>query len=67
MNKLLCVFSLFLLTSGLVNADAIYVDDEQNLTLRTSPSQHAKGLKVLAVGDQLTIIDNQSKFDFINI
>ena len=67
MNKLLCIFSLFLLTSGLVNADAIYVDDEQNLTLRISPSQHAKGLKVLAVGDQLTIIDNQSKFDFIKV
>ena len=67
MNKIFSVFFVFLLATHTVFADTVYVDDEQNLTLRNAPSIHAKALKVLTVGYPLTIIENQNKFDFIKV
>jgi len=66
-NKLLIVLFVLLITSHFAHADTIYIEDEQNLTLRNAPSIHAKGLKVLTVGYPLTLIENQSKFDFIKV
>ena len=67
MNKIFSVYFVFLLATHTVFADTVYVDDEQNLTLRNAPSIHAKALKVLTVGYPLTIIENQNKFDFIKV
>ena len=67
MNKLFSFVFVFLLTTHYVVADTVYVDDEQNLTLRNAPSVHAKGLKVLTAGYPLTVIENQNKFDFIKV
>ena len=67
MKKLLSVFFILLFTLDLAQAETIYVADDANLTLRSSPSIHGKALKLLPVGTPLTVIENESKFDFIKV
>ncbi len=67
MNKFISSVCIFLFTTLNVYAETVYVDDEQNLTLRNSPSVHAKAMKLLPIGTPLTPIENQSKFDFIKV
>ncbi len=67
MKRLLSAFYLLVLTFGTAHAETIYVADDQNLTLRSTPSQHGKALKVLTIGAPLSIIENQNRFDFIKV
>jgi SH3 domain protein len=67
LKKLLSASFILLLTLDLAQAETIYVADDANLTLRSSPSIHGKALKLLPVGTPLTVIENESKFDFIKV
>jgi SH3 domain protein len=66
-KKLLSACFILLLTLDLAQAETVYVSDDANLTLRSSPSIHGKALKLLPVGTPLTVIENESKFDFIKV
>jgi len=66
-NKLLSAFFILLLTLDIAKAETLYVADDVNLTLRSSPSIYGKALKLLAIGTPLTVIENENKFDFIKV
>lgn len=66
-KKILSTFFILLLTLDLAQAETIYVADDANLTLRSSPNIHSKALKLLPSGTPLTVIENESKFDFIKV
>jgi SH3 domain protein len=67
MKTLLSPFFILILTSGSALAETVYVADDQNLALRDSASIHGKVLKSLATGTPLTLIDKQSKAEFIHV
>ncbi len=67
MKKSLSVFLILLLNLDFAQAETIYVADDVNLTLRSSPSIHGKALKLLPIGTPLMVIENESKFDFIKV
>jgi SH3 domain protein len=48
-------------------AETIYVGDDLNLSLRSSPSTHGKVLKSLSTGTPLTLIDKSGKSGFIHV
>jgi SH3 domain protein len=66
-KTLLSSFFILIVTFGSANAETIYVADDQNLALRDAASIHAKVLKSLPTGTPLTLIDKQSKADFIHV
>lgn len=67
MKKILCSFFTLILTFGSALAETVYVADDLNLSLRDSASIHAKALKSLPTGTPLTVIDKQSKSEFIHV
>jgi SH3 domain protein len=66
-KKILRSFFALILTFGSAQAETVYVADDLNLSLRDSASTHAKVLKSLATGTPLTLIDKQSKAEFIHV
>ena len=67
MKKILSSFFILIVTFGSANAETVYVADDQNLSLRNAASIYAKALKLLPTGTPLTLIDKQSKGDFIHV
>ena len=67
MKKLFSASFILLLSLDLAQAETIYVSDDANLTLRSSPSIHAKALKLLSIGTPLTVLENANKSDFIKV
>ena len=67
MKKILSSFFILIVTFGSANAETVYVADDQNLSLRNSASIHAKVLKLLPTGTPLTLIDKQTKSEFIHV
>ena len=65
MKKILSAFFILILTSGSALAETVYVADDQNLSLRDSANTRGKVLKSLPTGTPLTLIDKQSKGEFI--
>lgn len=67
MKKIRRSFFILILTLGSAQAETVYVADDQNLSLRNSASSHGKALKSLPTGTPLTLIDKQSKSEFIHV
>ncbi|HEY5139748.1 MAG TPA: TIGR04211 family SH3 domain-containing protein, partial [Methylococcales bacterium] len=67
MKTLLSAFFILIVTFGSAQAETVYVADDQNLSLRDSASIHAKVLKSLPTGTPLTLIDKQTKSEFIHV
>ena len=67
MKILLSSFFILIITFGSAQAETLYVADDQNLALRNAASNNAKVLKTLPVGTPLTLIDKQSKSEFIHV
>jgi SH3 domain protein len=67
MKTLLSSFFILIVTFGSARAETVYVADDQNLSLRNSPSINAKVLKSLPTGTPLTLIDKQTKSEFIHV
>jgi len=66
-KTLLSSFFILILTFGPAQAETVYVADDQNLSLRDAASINAKVLKTLPTGTPLTLIDKQSKSEFIHV
>jgi len=66
-KRLLSTFFILILTSGSVNAETIYVNDDQNVTLKNAPTPNGKVLKVLPVGTTLMVIEKKAKSDSIKV
>ncbi|MDD1613575.1 MAG: TIGR04211 family SH3 domain-containing protein [Methylococcaceae bacterium] len=67
MKKILSAFFILILTFGSAQAETVYVADDQNLSLRDSANINAKVLKSLPTGTPLTLIDKQTKGEFIHV
>lgn len=67
MKNLLTSLVVFLLFSTTVNAKAVYVTDKIDFTLRSSPNNRSKILKMLPSGTPLTLIseDKDSGYSFV--
>jgi SH3 domain protein len=66
-KKIFSVFFILILTFGSAQAETVYVADDLNLSLRDSANIHGKVLKSLPTGTPLTVIDKQSKGEFIHV
>jgi len=66
-KKILSAFFILILTFGSAQAETVYVADDQNLSLRDSANINAKVLKSLPTGTPLTLIDKQTKGEFIHV
>jgi SH3 domain protein len=66
-KKILSAFFILILTFGLAQAETVYVADDLNLSLRDSANINGKVLKSLPIGTPLTLIDKQSKGEFIHV
>jgi SH3 domain protein len=60
-------FIILIITFGSAQAETVYVADDQNLSLRNAASINAKVLKSLPTGTPLTLIDKQTKSEFIHV
>ncbi len=67
MKTLLSSFFILTVTFGSAQAETIYVADDVNLSLRDAASINAKVLKSLPTGTPLTLIDKQTKSEFIHV
>ena len=67
MKKILSAFFILILTFGSAQAETVYVADDQNLSLRDSANINGKVLKSLPTGTPLTLIDKQTKGEFIHV
>jgi len=66
-KNILSVFFILILTFGPAQAETVYVADDLNLSLRDAANIHGKVLKSLPTGTPLTLIDKQSKAEFIHV
>jgi len=66
-KKILSAFFILILTFGSAQAETVYVADDQNLSLRDSANINGKVLKSLPTGTPLTLIDKQTKGEFIHV
>ena len=66
-KKILSSFFILILTFGSALAETVYVADDQNLALRNAASIHGKVLKTLPTGTPLTLINKQTKSEFIHV
>ena len=60
-------FIILIITFGSAQAETVYVADDPNLSLRASASTHGKVLKSLPTGTPLTLIDKQTKSEFLHV
>lgn len=67
MKNILSAFFILILTFSLAQAETVFVADDLNLSLRNSANIHGKVLKSLPTGTPLTLIDKQSKGEFIHV
>ena len=67
MKKILRAFFVLILTAATAQAETVYVADDMNLSLLDAASGHGKVLKSLATGTPLTLIDKQTKAEFIHV
>lgn len=68
MKNILSSFFILILTFGSAQAETVYVADDLNLSMRSAASSiHGKILKSLPTGTPLTIIDKQTKSEFIHV
>ena len=67
MKKLLSSFFILILTLGSVNAETLYVNDNQNVTLKNAPTPNGKALKVLSTGTPLKVIEKKGNPDSIKV
>ena len=67
MKKILSAFFILILTFGSAHAETVDVADDLNLSLKDSANINGKALKSLPTGTPLTLIDKQSKAEFIHV
>lgn len=67
MKKILSSFFILIVAFSSAQAETIYVADDLNLSLRDTASIKAKVLKTLPTGTPLTLIDKQTKSEFIHV
>ncbi len=67
MKKILSTFFILILTLGSVNAETIYVNDDQNVALKAAPNPGGKTLKVLPKDTPLKVIEKKAKSDSIKV
>ena len=67
MKKILRAFFILILTAVAAQAETVYVADDLNLSLLDAASGHGKVLKSLPIGTPLTLIDKQTKAEFIHV
>jgi SH3 domain protein len=66
-KNLLSAFFILIITFGQSQAETVYVADDLNLSLRDAANRRGKVLKSLPTGTPLTVIDKQSKAEFIHV
>ena len=67
MKRILSTFFILILTLGSAHAETIYVNDDQNVTLKNAPTPNGKAIKVLLIGTPLKVIENKAKSDSIKV
>ena len=67
MKRILSTFFILILTLGSAHAETIYVNDNQNVTLKNAPTPNGKTLKVVPIGTPLKVIENKAKSDSIKV
>ena len=66
-KKLLRACFILTVSFGSAQAETVYVADDQNLALRNAANINAKVLKTLPTGTALTLVDKQTKSEFIRV
>ena len=67
MKNILSAFLILILTSGLAQAEIVYVTANLTLTLKSEESKRGKVLQTLAIGTPLTVVKVNKKSGFTKV